>query len=209
MLMSESTLFFVFGVISALFALAGIIPYVLDILNGNTKPQRAAFFILTIAALISFFAQLGQGAKFSLYVALAFVLCNTTVFILSLKHGIGGFNKVDKIGLLLAFFVLVVWYFTASAALAIVCIVMFNSVAKFLVAHKAFYRPNTELMFSWLTGIFAGLFSALAVGKLDIILLLAPIQIFTSSLVITLIIYLRRQQIKLNLTKEQYETYVP
>lgn len=183
-----------FGILSAFFALMGIIPYVIDIIKGNTRPQRAAFFILTIAAVISFFAQLHQGAHFSLYVALAFVVCNSIVLLLSIKHGIGGFRKIDKISLLLALGVLAIWYSTKSPALAIVCIVLFNSIAKFLVAHKVYYQPHTELLFSWATGIFAGIFSMLAVGKLDVILLLAPLQIFASSLMIVLIIKVRRNQ---------------
>ena len=182
-----------FGIVSGVIALAGMVPYIVDIIRGNTKPQRAAFLLFTISGFIAFLGQLAEGAIYSLFFAGALMSTSLLTFILSFKFGVGGFGRRDKIGLFLVGCILAAWFLTGSAALAVVLIVIFNTIAKILVMFKVYQLPHTELLYTWIMSTISSLFAVLSVGSLDWILLLSPLQNGITVGLIALIIFVRRR----------------
>jgi hypothetical protein len=185
-----------FGIFSALLTLTAVAPYYVDILRGRTKPQRAAYAIFGTVATISFFSQMAAGAKASLWFAAVLVLNTYIVFLLSIKRGIGGFGAKDKVSLLLVAIILVAWYITNSASLAVVLVVSLNTIAKYLVVMKVYKLPYSDLLFTWVVSTFASIFAALSVGKLSWVLLLSPVQNGVTVAIIASVIIVRRRQVK-------------
>ncbi len=184
----------ILGLVSAVIGIFALIPYYVDIIKGRTKPQRAAFFIFSILATISFFGQYAEGAKASLWFAFILMTSPWIIFLLSLKRGVGGFATKDKISLLLAAMILLLWYLTSSAALAVVLAVSVNTIAKYLVAIKVYALPYSDLLFTWVMSAVASFFAFLSVGKLDFILLLPPLQNgITVGIIAGIIIYRRKR----------------
>lgn len=185
-----------FGALSVVLFLVGTIPYIIDILRGNTKPHRMAMFIFVLLSAIAFTGQLLEGAEESLWFAGVLLLNQIILFILSFKYGMGGFTRRDKISLALTILIVVVWYLTDSVALALVLTVTVNTIGKFLVMSKVYEHPYTELLYSWIVSTFASIFAVLAVGELDWLLLLVPAQNAITVGIIAGIIILRRKQLK-------------
>src|SRR5437879_6101556 len=109
----------ILGILGGLFALGSFIPYLRDILLSRVKPQRATFFIWSVLGAIAVFSQLAKGASYSLWLPGLETLGVLITFFLSVKYGIGGFNKKDSIALLIAALGLIAWYFTKEAAVAL------------------------------------------------------------------------------------------
>ena len=182
-----------FGIISGIIAVYASVPYIIDIIKGNTKPQRAAWVIFVTLSAISFFAQLAAGATNSLWLPFVLLVQAVIIFGLSFKYGMGGFSKFDIASLIMAVIILIIWWATSSAALAIICGVVVNTIGKVLVAEKVYKHPSTEYLPTWVWGVVASVFSVLAVGSLNWILILAPLQnAITVGMIAGLIVYRRK-----------------
>lgn len=185
----------VFGLVAGILGLVGTIPYIFDIVRGGTRPQRAAFLLFSISGAISFASQSAEGATLSLFFAGALMVSSFTIFGLSLKFGIGGFARRDKVSLSIAALILLAWVVTGSAVVAVVLITAFNTVAKVLVMFKVYDMPHTELLFSWILSTVASMFAVLSVGALNWVLLLPPLQNGITVGIITAIIIVRRRSV--------------
>lgn len=182
-----------FGIISGIIAVGASIPYIVDIVKGNTKPQRAAWVIFLTLSAISFFAQLAAGATNSSWFPLVLLIQAVIIFVLSFKYGMGGFSKFDVASLIMAVIILIIWWTTSSAALAIICGVIVNTIGKVLVAEKVYKHPETEYLPTWVWSVVASIFSVLAVGSFDWILIISPLQnAITVGIIAGLIVYRRK-----------------
>ncbi|HEX8227482.1 MAG TPA: hypothetical protein VF572_06465 [Candidatus Saccharimonadales bacterium] len=184
-----------FGVLSLVTIALGLVPYYVDIIRGNTKPQRAAMFIFAVLSVITFSGQLVEGAEASLFFAGAMLANQLLLFALAIRYGMGGFEKKDKIALLLAIMILIVWYFTKSAVVALLLATLVNTIAKILVTIKVYRHPHTELLFTWNMSVLASVFAALSVGTWDWVLLLVPIHNGITVGIIALIIIVQRRRV--------------
>ncbi|MFZ1483721.1 MAG: hypothetical protein WAS36_01780 [Candidatus Saccharimonadales bacterium] len=195
-----------FGALSVILFLAGTIPYIIDILRGNTKPHRMAMFIFVVLSAIAFTGQLLEGAEASLWFAGVLLINQITLFILSFKYGMGGFTTREKISLALTALILIFWYLTDSVAIALVLTVTVNTIGKLLIMAKVYDHPYTELLYSWIMSTFASVFAVLAVGELDWLLILVPAQNAITVGIVAGIIIIRRKQLKLTHTHHDKAT---
>lgn len=186
----------VIGILSGIIAFLASIPYIIDIVKGNTKPQRMAWVIFITLSGISFFAQMAEGATNSLWFPLVLFVQSIIIFGLTLKYGVGGASKFDIFSLVLAIAIMLVWFITNSAALAIICGVAVNTIGKALVAVKVYKLPHTEYVPTWVWSAVASVLAVIAVGELDWILILAPLQNAITVAAIACLILYRRKQVK-------------
>lgn len=164
-----------FGILSGVVILFGGPPYLLDILKGKTKPQRTTWFIWTVLGVISFTSQLKLGAHWSLvYVGLN-AAGNITVFLLSLKYGIGGWRKLDVLALCIATVGVIIAVTVDSPLIALLGSILADFSGTSLTLYKTYLQPSTETSITWFFLGTSSLFAALAVGKMDFSLLLYPL----------------------------------
>ena len=188
----------ILGILSGVIALYSSYEYIKDILKGNTKPHRIAWIIFITLSGISFFAQLAEGATNSLWVPAVLFTQAIIIFALSIKRGIGGFSTYNIISLVLSVLIMIVWVITKSPAIAIMCTVSVNTIGKIMVAIKVYKLPHSEYLPTWLYSVVASILSAMAVGKMDWILLLTPVQNALTVGIIAAIIYQRRKILSKN-----------
>lgn len=183
----------IIGILSGVMAFIASIPYIVDIVKGNTKPQRMAWVIFITLSGISFFAQLAEGATNSLWFPAVLFLQSIIIFALTLKYGMGGFGKPDIASLVAAILIMIIWWITKSPAVAIVCGVLVNTIGKILVAQKVYEYPSTEYLPTWVWSAVASLLAVVAVGSWNWILMITPLQNAITVAIIAAIIYIRRQ----------------
>lgn len=163
-----------FGYISGILSVVGLVPYVRDILLGKTKPERASWFIWLALGGIAFASQFSKGATDSLWFVGASTIAVLAIAMLSLKYGVGGFTRRDIGALTVAFIGLVIWYFTDEAAFALLIVVAVDSIGSALTFIKAYREPETETISAWFAAGTAGLFAMFSVGEWNPILLIYP-----------------------------------
>lgn len=194
------TMLEIIGILSGIIAFAASIPYIIDIVKGNTKPQRMAWVIFITLSGISFFAQLAEGATNSLWFPAVLFLQSIIIFALTIKYGMGGLGKSDVFSLIAAVSITIVWWVTKSSAIAIVCGVLVNTIGKVLVARKVYTYPNTEYLPTWVWSAIASVLAVLAVGSWNWLLIITPLQNALTVAVIATIIYVRRKVVAVHTT---------
>lgn len=178
----------ILGIVGGLLALSSFIPYVRGILRGRVKPQRTTFLIWTLLGLIAIFSQLAKGATNSLWLPSLETVGGIVILLLSIKHGVGGFNKRDYVAIFIVTLGLVAWYFTKEAAIALYIVIFIDAVGLYLTLHKTYLAPKSETSLAWTMSSVGGLFTALAVGSLNVILLSYPVYIIFSNAAVVLAI---------------------
>ena len=175
----------IIGIVSGLLATIGLVPYLVDIFRGKTKPERASWIIWTVLGAIAFFSQLAQGARNSLWMT-GFQLFNVALItLLSLKYGYGSFSKRDVCALMLAGCGLLLWKITTNPLLALIVVVCVDFIGVYLTLIKTLKYPDSETLVAWFLASLSGLLGLIAVGKLDFGLLVYPFYIFGANTAIT------------------------
>ena len=170
-----------FGLAAGIITFLSYFPYLKDIVHGAAKPERASWFIWIILGSIAFFSQLAEGAKPSLWLVGMDTLGGIITFIFALIYGSGSLNKRDIIGLLFVSLGLILWYFTRHAAIALIIIILVDSIGTILTVIKSYKDPGSETMTIWLCVALAGVLAMLSVGKFSPVLLLYPFNIFLAN----------------------------
>ena len=153
-----------FGVAAGIVGIIGYIPYILDILKGQTKPDRVAWFIWALEYAALFYAQAYEGAVGSLWLIGLQLIGVIIVFSLSLRYGIGAFNRQAKLLLVCVAISLLLWLLTKSASLAILILLAVEASGVILTIRKLYKHPGSETLTMWyLIGI-AGILGIPAVG---------------------------------------------
>ena len=183
----------VFGISSLVVNIISIIPYYRDIFRNKTKPERATWFLWAFLGVILFFTNLAEGAQESLWFASTQVVIPVSIFLLSFRYGVGGFERRDKIALTAALAALVLWYLTDNAVVALGLALLIDAAGLVLTWIKTWKAPETETLFSWALLLLVGPLAMLSVGELDYVLLAFPTYISMVGLSMTGIIVYRRK----------------
>lgn len=168
---------FTLGQWSAIVAVAGVLPYYFQIFFKGVKPERASWFIWTVLQLIAFASQKDAGGTDSLWLVIGQLVVTTTVFLIAIPKGVGGFTKFDLKCLALAGVGIVLWKLANQPALAITFVVFADAMGALPTVRKALKEPETESRITFGSGVVAGVLALLAVGSLDPVLLAYPLYI--------------------------------
>ena len=168
-----------FGLISGLLAIISHLPYIWDTIFNKTRPERATWLIWSTLGSIALLSQLAKGATNSLSLPFFETLAALIIFLLSIKRGVGGLVKRDVISLVVASFGLILWWFFQDAAFALILVVIVDFSGAVPTIIKSYEDPESETLSTWIISGFTGLFAGLAVGNIDLILLLYPLYIMT------------------------------
>ncbi len=187
-------IFEIAGYISGALMIASFFPYIRDIFLHKTKPERASWAIWAALGGIAFFSQLAKGASYSLFLVGFQALGDFSVFLLSVKYGIGGLLKRDIVGLAGAGLSLVLWYFTRDAAVALFIVIGIDAISGILTIIKSYEGPETETVSTWVLTCLSGIFAAVAVGSFNFVLLSFPVYISLICFAILVSIYLGRRR---------------
>lgn len=163
------------GQIAGILAVLQVVPYLVSIFHGHTKPERMTYFIWFIVDAISIASYIAVGARTTIWVGLVYVMSGLIIFLLSLRYGMGGFSKLDIICLLLAVAGIVVWV-TASSALLALCFSTFAAKIGYLpTIKKAYFYPETENTLSWTMTAFTSILNLFALTTLSPIIAIPPL----------------------------------
>ena len=188
-------MFSIIGIVGGLIFILGDIPYVLDTIKGKTKPHRTTWLIFFLLDLIYLFNQYALGATSSLYLVFAWTIMTLLIFILSIKNGIGGFEKLDLICLVGAITGLILWWVLKTPLLSVFCNILVSLIGYIPTYKKVYLKPYTETEISWLTSAVAAILSAVSIGSLNIKLLILPMYSFITTFSVFAFIKLRKNKL--------------
>jgi len=137
------------GIIAGALAFLQLFPYVVSILRGHTKPERATYAIWSLVNIIIVASYVASGAETTIWVGIAYALSQLFVFALSFKYGVGGLSKLDVICLIMALGGAAIWITTSNPTLALYFCIFVKAIGLIPTLRKVYYRPDTENTASW------------------------------------------------------------
>ncbi|HYF96809.1 MAG TPA: hypothetical protein VD947_02085 [Patescibacteria group bacterium] len=150
------------GQIAGVLAVIQVIPYIVDIFRGHTKPERMTYFIWFIVDALTISSYIAMGAKTTIWVGLVYVATGFIIFLLSLKYGMGGFSKLDVFCLLLALIGMLIWATTDNALIALCFAMLAAKIGYLPTIKKAYFFPETENTLSWTLCSFSSILNLFA-----------------------------------------------
>ena len=159
------------GVLAGLLSTIAFIPYILSILKGETRPNRATWFIWTIVGGIIAGSYYQLGARHTLWVAVGYFLGPAVVAMMAIRRGEGGWSRLDQFCLGAAGVSLIIWATTGSPLLALVMNIFIDMFGVLPTAKKSYFEPESESRMAWAMASVGNLFNLLAVddwSKFDI-----------------------------------------
>lgn len=180
-----------FVILGALLSLIGSLNYVINTIKGNTKPNRATWFLWALAPLIATGAMLSEGVTWQGTLMTFMVgFGPLLVFISSFvnKKSIWKLKPFDYICGSLSVVGTIFWFVTRTGEVAIFFSIIADTLALLPTLVKAWRHPETE---SWLVFLFASinsLITLLTIKNWDLTHAGFPIYIFISCTVLFIVI---------------------
>lgn len=131
-------------VVASLLALAGNIPYLLDVIKGRVRPHPYTWFVWTIVSCVVFFGQIAKGAGIAAIATGVSEIFTLIIFLFSLKYGFKNPPKADKYFLILALLGLIPWLITKDPTLSVIIVVSIDLVAFIPTLRKTYCFPKSE-----------------------------------------------------------------
>lgn len=178
------------GIIALGLSIAANIPYIVETVKGDVKPERVSWFIWTLLGLTYFWAAILENGAV-LFTA-GELIGPVVALLLSLKYGVGGKSKFDIVMLMCAL-TAIVWLWTTERALVgLLLALTADGIASVLTIRKLHIDPSSESRWAW--GLFAisGIFALLSLTNWTFETLMFPVYVILVSGYITLKVHASR-----------------
>ena len=177
------------GLVSFVLSLCGAVPYVYQIVRGTVRPERATWFAWSVILALAIASSKSSGAHDSLWFLVGDLVVTSTIFILSLWRGQGGFTRLDACCLGIAALGLVVWQWSGSPVFGLLGAAAADVAALVPTLVKSLRDPLSEGVSPYLCSSLAALLGFVAVGQWNGMLLFYPAYIFIASFTTAVVVW--------------------
>ncbi len=184
------------AIVAALLAIAGNVPYMIDVVKGRIEPHAYTWFVWSIVSGVVFFGQLAKGAGIGALPTAASEIFTIMIFLLSLKYGFKNPTKTDKIFLAIALAGIVPWIYTNDPTMSVIVVVAIDVVAFIPTLRKTWLEPKTESPLLYGTNVLRHILALLSLQAYNIATTLHSIAMITTNSLMTLFILTRRTREK-------------
>lgn len=191
------------GVLAGFLSFLCFIPYIVTILLGKTRPNRASWWIWAINGSILASSYYVAGASNTLWLIIFSVIAQYIIAILSFKYGKGGWTFFDRACLMGASLSLTLWFGLKSPMSAIVLTLLTDLLGALPTLKKSYYEPETEDMLTWIIYVVASILNVIAIEQWFLAIVLPPIYVLFINTAI--LVMLLRSQIGVLLNRQGWQ----
>ncbi|MDB5260566.1 MAG: conserved rane protein of unknown function [Candidatus Nomurabacteria bacterium] len=184
-----------FALVASAFEIIANFPYILDILARKTTPHFFTWLIWTLLTWISFFILVSEGAGTGALVTGVTAVTCLGILTLSLFYGARKITTSDWICLILAFFALALWKITNNGFLAIIIIVIVDTLGFIPTFRKSFLEPYKETLSTYLLVTCKHLLTLFALQMYTPTTILYPAILFLTNFLFVIMLIIRRKKI--------------
>ncbi len=177
----------ILGVAAAVVATAAYIPYIISILKGKTKPNRATWWIWAVLGIIICASYWSVGARSTFWYTLPIGMITTAL--LSLKYGVGGWTPFDRLCLAGAAAGLLLWWVSGIPFTALAIGMFIDIIGYFPTMRKIWHDPGSEDKLTWAMFFVAAVLNFAAIDRWTVEIAAYPAYIIIfNSLVLALLL---------------------
>jgi hypothetical protein len=184
------------GEFSIVVSIVGSLPYVWQVVHGRVRPERITWLIWTIIMTLALLGYQAAGAGDSIWFIVGDLIVTTTIFLLSLWHGAGGYGRLDMACLGIAIFGLIIWQTSSLPVFVIFGVLLADVMALIPTVVKTLRDPLSESASTFLAGTIAALMGVVAVGEWNLMLLFYPFYLFLANFVLAMVILVGQHEVK-------------
>jgi hypothetical protein len=174
--------------LGAFFVLVSAIPYVLNIVNGTTRPRIFSWIVWTLLGAIATAAAYTEGEYASAALTAAATVETASIVALGWKYGNRTFERLDLYCLVGVTIGLVLWALLDSPLTGLVAALLIDILAAIPTIRHAWRRPEEEAAAAYLLCTIAPLCSFAAMSEYTLMGLLYPTYLLILNGCITVII---------------------
>lgn len=180
------------GINAGVLTLVAFVPYARAILRGQTRPNRASWFIWAGICVLTAFMYGLSGAEATLPVAWTFAIVCSVVAVLSIWYGEPGMSRFDRYCIACALLSVIPWiaYRDAPASLYLDIGIDCFALAPTLV--KAYRDPASEDRLGWTISAAAQVLNLFAVERWSLRVALYPLYCVVAVGAVAIILHLRK-----------------
>jgi hypothetical protein len=135
-----------FIILGSLFNIAGSLTYALSTIRGRTKPNRVTWFLWTIAPLIAFSAQIGEGVTWTALTTFTAGFSPLLILLASFvnRKAYWRIGRLDIVCGAISVLALILWLATGTGTIAIIFSILADLLAAVPTLAKSFSDPASE-----------------------------------------------------------------
>src|SRR3990167_5114886 len=137
------------GKVAGIVSLVAFVPYIIAILRGETKPNRATWWIWTVVGFMLGASYFSSGANHTIWVPVSYIIGPIIIATLSIKYGVGGWTRFDRYCLLGAVVSMVFWWMFNSPFIVLLINLFIDFMGALPTIRKAYYEPESEDRTAW------------------------------------------------------------
>lgn len=179
-----------FVILGALIFFFGSFGYIRDTIKGKVKPNKVTWFIWSLAPLIAFAAQVGEGIGMESLLTFMVGFVPLIIFIVSFinKKAYWKIEKLDLVCGTLSIIGLVLWQITKVGTIAIMFSLVSDFLAGFPTIVKSYKEPETENYVLYLGNATFALLTLLTIKTWSFVNYSFPLYIFLTTFLIAIFI---------------------
>ncbi|MDD5543822.1 MAG: hypothetical protein PHX83_11665 [Acidobacteriia bacterium] len=178
---------------AGLIALMAFIPYIFTTLRGQTKPNRATWWIWTVVGALLAASYYAVGARQTIWVPLSYVAGPFVIALLSFKFGEGGWSRLDQFSIAGAGISLLLWILTSRPLFALLLNLLIDFWGALPTLRKAYLRPEGEDRLAWSLFFVGNSLNFFAVDNWKWTVLIYPVYLLALSVTMLLFLFLPRR----------------
>ena len=183
------------AVVAATLEIIANFPYIRDILLKKTKPHLFTWFIWSLLTVLSFFILISEGAGTGAWVTGVTAMTCLGIFVLAFFFGERKITISDWICLVLAFFALILWKNVNDVFLAMIMIVIADTLGFIPTFRKSFYRPQEETLSTYFLVTCKHVLTFLALQAYTPTTILYPGILFLTNFLFVVLLVVRRKRL--------------
>jgi hypothetical protein len=187
----------VFLILSSVLTIAAVIPYLVEVVKGKTKPRIVSWFIWTLLTGIASVAALVDGQYFTAILLFSAVVETLAVVILGWKNGDRKIERIDAVCLIGAIIGIILWQIFNSPAIAVIATVSIDLVGGAPTLIHSWKSPNEETWITFFLSFLGAACTLLIVNEWSITSVVYPIYLVVINILFSSVIIIRRQTKKL------------
>jgi len=178
----------IFIILSSLIALVSPIVYAKAIFKGEAKPHRTTRLILLLITSLATASLFAQHDTVAIWLAGVSTLQSILIFVLSIKYGMGGWEKKDILCLFIALMGIVLWQTTKNPVIALYASIAADFTGMIPALIKTYQFPKTEIWTFYALDTVAAVFSMVAIKNFTLQEFSYPVYILIINLIMVLLI---------------------
>lgn len=175
------------GIVAGVLGLGGYIPYIISVLRGKTRPERATWFIWTLVGGLLAISYLYSGDRNTIWLPLGYFFGPFIVAILSIWYGYSTWSKLDTFCVTAALISIVPWILSSNPIFTLLLNVAIDATGAIPTVIKTYHEPETEDLTAWIVFFIANTIQVAAIQEWNFAATY-PIYLFALALIMVLFI---------------------